>query len=81
MANQNRAIREAFTRLGLHISTKQVVEALAELGVETNEALVLSVKGQMAREQAKVVREQAKRPPKSKSHNRPQQRKIPPRRG
>lgn len=81
MTNQNRAIRDAFTRRGLHISTKQTVEALDELGIEVSDSFVLSVKGQMIREQAKAMRERAKRPPESKGRNRPPQRKIPPRRG
>jgi hypothetical protein len=80
-ANIQRAIRNALIRLGLHVTPKQVVEALEEQGIEVSEEFVVRVKGRMNREEAKAVRERSKRPPKSKSHKRPQQRKVPPRRG
>lgn len=80
-SSEQRAIKAAWLRLGLHASPKQVVEALEEFGVEVSEAFVGRVRGQMSRERSSAAREQAKRPPSTKSRKRPQQRKIPGRRG
>ena len=60
---------------------EQVVEALHEVGIEVSERFVSQVKAQMLRDEAKATRERSKRPPKTKSRSRPQQQKIPPRRG
>jgi hypothetical protein len=55
---------------------EQVVEALEEV----SDRFVSLAKMQMLRYEAKAARERFKRPPNPKSRNRPQQRKIPPRR-
>lgn len=72
-----RTIRGVLLRLGMHASPRQVAERLEACGIDVSESLVAAVKAQMLRQQAAAEREQAKRPPKSKSRRRPQQRKIP----
>ena len=79
--NKRKAIRTTLARLGMHATSQQVIEALHELGIEVSERFVSQVKAQMLRDEDKATRERSKRPPKTKSRNRPQQRKIPPRRG
>ena len=79
--NEQRAIRSMLARLGMQATPKQVVEALEAFGVEISESFVSQVRFQMVRHDAKATRERSKRPPKIKSRKRPQQRKIPGRRG
>ncbi len=79
-ADQQRSIRSTLARLGMHATAKQVVDELANFGVEVSEAFVSRVKEQILREESKAVAERSKREPKNKSRNRPQQRKIPQRR-
>ena len=74
--NKRRAIRNILARLGLQAGSEQAVEALATYGIQATNHFVASVKSQILRCEAKAVREQSKRPPKIKSRNRPQQRKI-----
>ncbi len=81
MADAKRAIQDVLNRSGLHVSATQVVEALEQRGIEVSEEFVSRIKGQMFRAEAKAEREKAKRPPQARSRSRPQQRKIPPRRG
>lgn len=80
-SNKQRAIRNMLTQLGLHATPKRVVDELESYGIEVNEKFVVRVKDQMRRELAKAVVVRSSRLPKAKSHGRPQQRKIPPRRG
>ena len=80
-ANKRRAIRTALARLGMQAKPEEVIETLDGYGIEVSERLVTSVKLQMYRDEAKATRERSKRPPKPKTCNRPEQRKIPPRRG
>lgn len=79
--NKRNSIRTTLARLGMHATPEQVVEALHDLGIEVSERFVTQVKTQMMRDEAKATRERSKRPPKTKSRSRPQQQKIPPRRG
>jgi hypothetical protein len=80
-ANKQKAIRSTLARLGMHAKPKQVVNELECFGIEVSEDFVSRVKEQIRREESKTLRERSKRPPKNKSLNRPQQRKIPQRRG
>lgn len=75
--NKRRAIRSTLARLGMHATSKQVVDVLEGFGVEVSETFVALVRSQMLRDEAKAMRERSKRPPKTKSRKRPQQRKIP----
>ena len=75
--NKQRAIKNTLARLGMHATSKQVADALLGYGIEVSERFVTQVKSQIHRDQAKAMRERLKRPPKSKSRKRPQQRKIP----
>ena len=79
--NKWRAIRNMLARLGMHATPGQVVEALESLDIEVSENFVARVKAQMFRDEAKAVRERSKRPPKTKTRSRPQQRKVPRQRG
>ena len=79
--NKRKAIRTTLDRLGMHATAQQVIEALHGLGIQVSERFVSQVKAQMVRDEAKATRERSKRPPKTKGRSRPQQRKIPPRRG
>jgi hypothetical protein len=79
--NKRRAIRTALARLGMQAKPGEVVETLDGYGIEVSEKLVSRVKLQIIQDEAKATRERSKRPPKPKSRHRPQQRKIPPRRG
>jgi hypothetical protein len=45
-----RAIRNAFTRLGLHATPKAVVHALAQQGVQVDEELVRQVRFEILKE-------------------------------
>jgi hypothetical protein len=69
-----------WTQLGMQASPSQIVAALERIGFEMSEEFVSRVKLQMLRGEAKTVQQQTKRPPKTKSRKRPQQRKIPKRR-
>ena len=80
-ANKQKAIRSTLARLGMHATSKQVVDELAGFGIEVSEDFVSRVKEQIRREESKALQERSKRPPKTKSRKRPQQRKIPQRRG
>ena len=80
-ANKQRAIRSTLARLGMHATAKRVADELANFGVEVSETFVSRVKDQMQREESKALAKRSKRKPKDKSRNRPQQRKIPQRRG
>jgi hypothetical protein len=63
----------------MQASPKQVVAALAEFGIDVNEALVRQVKVEMLKQAAKVERQQVRTP----KIERPQVRlppKLPPRR-
>lgn len=75
--NKRRAIRSTLARLGRHSTPTQVVAALESYGIEVSENFVARVKAQMFGSETKAARERSKRPPKTKSRNRPQQRKIP----
>jgi serine/threonine protein kinase len=75
--NKRRAIRSTLARLGMHSTPTQVVAALESYGIEVSENFVARVKAQMFGSETKAARERSKRPPKTKSRNRPQQRKIP----
>lgn len=79
--NKRRAIRNTLARLGMQAKPEQVAEALEGYGIVVSGRLVSRVKLQILLDEAKAVRERSKRPPKSKTRKRPQQRKIPPRRG
>ena len=79
--NRRKAIRTTLARLGMHATPEQVVEALYGLGIDVSERFVSQVKAQMHRQEAQATRERSKRPPKTKIPSRPQQQKIPPRRG
>lgn len=80
MAMQKRQmVKNLLSQLGMHVSPRQVVEALDKLGIEVSENFVTRVKGQMLRDEAAAERERSKRPPVAKNHKRPQQRKVPPR--
>jgi len=65
----------------MHAAPKQVVDELAGFDIDVSEKFVSRVKDQIRREVSKALQERSKRPPKTKSHSRPQQRKIPQRRG
>ena len=58
-------------------SEAERVAALESYGIEVSENFVARVKAQMFGSETKAARERSKRPPKTKSCNRPQQRKIP----
>lgn len=75
--NRQLAIRSALHRLGVHAPPDRVVEELDRCGIEVSEYFVSRVKMQVHREAAKATRERSKRPPKTKTRWRPQQRKIP----
>ena len=77
VVNKRSAIRNTLKRLGMQATPGKVVKALEALSIEVSENFVARVKAQMYRHEAKAVREQAKRPPKTKIRKRPQQRKIP----
>jgi len=47
---KKRAIRNAFYRLGLHITPRVVVEALAQQGIKVDEELVRQVRFDMLKE-------------------------------
>jgi hypothetical protein len=79
-ANNRRAIRNTLDRLGMQAEPERVVADLESHGMEVSDRFVSLVKMQMLRDDAKAARERSKRPPKPKNHNRPQRRKIPPRR-
>ena len=76
-SDKRNEVRRTLGRLGMHATPEQVVAAMEQYGVEVSEKLVSQVKAQLLRDDAKAVRERSKRVPKSKSHKRPQQRKIP----
>lgn len=80
MADKRKNIRNICIQLGMQASSSQVVDALKRLGIEVSEEFVTRVKFKMLRDEAKAVQQQSKRPPKTKSRKRPQQRKIPNRR-
>ena len=80
MADKRKMIRNMWMQLGIQASPSQVVDALERLGIEVSEEFVSRVNFQMLREEAKALQQQAKRPPKTKTQKRPQQRKIPNRR-
>jgi NAD(P)H-dependent FMN reductase len=78
--SQATAIRNSLARLGMQASPKQVVAALAEFGIDVNEALVRQVRVEMLKQAAKSERQQVRTP----QVERPQVRrppKVPPRRG
>ena len=77
MADKRKPIRDMWIQLGMQASPTQVADALEQLGVEVSEEFVSRVRSQMHRDNAKAARERSKRPPKTKSRKRPQQRKIP----
>ena len=79
-SNEQRAIRNTLDQLGMQAKPEQVVEALESHGLEISDRFVSLVRMQLLRDDAKAARERSKRPPKPKTHNRPQRRKIPPRR-
>jgi hypothetical protein len=79
-ANERRAIRNTLDRLGMQAKPEQVVADLESHGLEVSDRFVSLVRMQLLRDDAKAARERSKRPPKPKAHNRPQRRKIPPRR-
>lgn len=79
--NKRQAIKNVLLQRGMHVSPAEVVETLDKLGIEVSENFVGKVRGQLLRDEAAAERERAKRPPVTKSHHRPQQRKVPPRRG
>ena len=80
-ANKRQAIRNMLAQLGMQAKPQEVAETLDGYGIEVSERLVSRVKVQMVQDEARATRERSKRPPKPESRHRPQQRKIPPRRG
>lgn len=80
-AERRRAIKSMFGQLGMHAAPARVVEALGGVGVDVSETFVAKVRAQMLREDAAAERARAKDVPTSRRRKRPQQRKIPPRRG
>jgi hypothetical protein len=76
-AAKHAAVKAAIERLGMHATTAQIIEELQRYGLGASTRLVADVRAQLQRQQAKAAREQAKRPPQSKTRHRPQQRKIP----
>ena len=79
--NKRRAVRSMLARLGMQAKSKQVADVLESYGIEVSGRLVGRVKLQILLDEARAARQRAKRPPKPRVWNRPQQRKIPPRRG
>lgn len=78
--DKRRAVKNMVDRLGRHVAPSRVAEALRQYDIEVSENFVAKVKLQMDRQDAKAAQQRAKRPPKNKSRNRPQQRKVPQRR-
>lgn len=76
----NSVIRSTITRLGPHAKPDQILQALAEIGVDVSESNVSRVKMQMLRNEAKAEQQRAEKPVKDRRKKRPQQRKIPGRR-
>lgn len=62
-----RAIRNAFFRLGLHTTPKEVVSALREQDIQVDEQLVRAVRFEMLKEEAeeKVARMRRPVPPRA----------------
>jgi hypothetical protein len=61
-ASKERAIRNAFFRLGLHATPKEIVQALGEQGVEVEEELVRQVRLDMLNESTKAGDSKVTRP-------------------
>lgn len=76
-AAMHHAVKAAVARLGMHATAAQIIDELQRYGLDASTRLVTDVKAQLERQQAKAAREQAKRPPQSKTRRRPQQRKLP----
>jgi hypothetical protein len=76
---KKRAIQSALARLGLQASSKQIVAALADMGIAVNEDLVRRVKFDMVKQAARVEGQNLSIPKlqRPKAHHF----KVPPRRG
>lgn len=72
-----RAIAAALEQLGPEATADQVAAHLQQHGIELSRRAVAQAVGRLRREAAQAAREQAKRPPATKTHHRPQQRKTP----
>ena len=80
MAGDRRsAIRSLLGQLGRQASPSQVVDALAAVGIEVSETLVIKVRADLLRKEAKAERQRLMPQPHDKRRRRPQRRKIPPR--
>ena len=60
--SRTRAIQNTLARLGMQASSKQVVAALAEFGIDVNEGLVRQVKVDMLKQAAKSERQRVRIP-------------------
>lgn len=77
--SRKRAIRDTLGRLGMQASNREVVAALAEVGIGVTEGLVRQVKVELLKGAARGERQRAGLPRVSAQLRRPP--KIPPRRG
>ena len=80
-SDKSKTIKGTIVRLGLHVPPKKIVDALGELGIDVSETHVQRIQLQMLRAEAKAANQRAKSPVKDRRKRRPQQRKIPGRRG
>ena len=76
---KKRAVQNTLGRLGMQASNREVVAALAEVGVGVTEGLVRQVRVELLKEAARVERRRARLPATPHRLQRPQ--KVPPRRG
>jgi hypothetical protein len=77
--NKKRAIQNALARLGIQASSKQVVAALADIGIAVSEELVRRVKFELVKQAARDEWQKLRTP----QLQRPKlgHRKVPPRHG
>lgn len=80
-SSTNRTIKSTIARLGPHAKPEQIMRALAEMDVDVSETHISKIKMQMLRGEAKAERHRLKKPVKDRRRKRPQQKKIPGRRG
>ncbi len=76
--SKKRAIQNALARLGMQASNKEVVAALAVVGIGVPEGLVRQVKVEMLKEFARGERQQVRIPDRCKRRRFQRPPKIPP---
>ena len=77
--SKKRAIQYTLGRLGMQASNREVVAALADVGVGVTEGLIRQVRVELLKEAARAERQRARLPATQHRLQRPP--KMPPRRG